>query len=205
MKIVFADDHVMIREALKPFLMRLHETVEVHEAGCMTEVLAHLDRIQPALVLLDLNMPGMNGTQGIAQVKKRKPAAKCAILSASNDRQTALDSMAAGADGFIPKHLSGAAMVSALQLILAGERFIPSILFQAPEHGQTDDPLSAYRLTHRENDILMLLKDGLSNKSIANRLGVSDVTVKTHLGNAFRKLGVQNRMQAIRLLLARPD
>lgn len=203
MKIVFADDHVMIREALKPFLLRLHESAEVYEAGAMAEVLGHLDRINPALVLLDLTMPGMNGMQGIAQVKRRKPTAKCAILSAANDRQTAMEAIAAGADGFIPKQLSGAAMVSALQLIMAGERFIPSLLFQAPEHGRGDDALSAYNLTHRENDILVLLKDGLSNKSIANRLGVSDVTVKTHLGNAFRKLGVQNRMQAIRLLLAR--
>lgn len=201
MNILFADDHVMVREALRPFLLRLDDGVEIHEAGSMVEVMRELDRARPGLVVLDLRMPGMNGMAGIRQVKAHSPAAKCAILSAVCDKRVALDAIAAGADGFIPKQLSGGAMVSALQLIMAGETFIPSLVLQASEQTGLHRPLEGWGLTKRERDILDLLKDGLSNKGIANRLGVSDVTVKSHLGNAFRKLGINNRMQAIRLML----
>lgn len=200
MKIIFADDHVMLREALVPFLGRLDPNAEVHEAGSLAEVTVHLNRLSPDLIILDLKMPGMNGCEGIAQVRKRAPTAKCAILSAVSERQAALDAIAAGANGFIPKQLSGAAMVSALQLILAGEIFIPSLILQA-SNDPGPFPQSRGALTQREQDILRLLKEGLSNKAIANRLGVSDVTIKTHLSNAFRKIGVQNRLQAMRLLM----
>lgn len=201
MEILFADDHVMLREALRPFLLRLDQAAEVHEAGCMSEVLDHLEHGEPSLVVLDLRMPGMNGVQGIKQVKERRPAAKCAILSAICEKRVALETIAAGADGFIPKQLSGGAMVSALQLIMAGETFLPSLILQGDDDTAVAPAMADLRLTQRERDILDLLKDGLSNKGIANRLGVSDVTVKSHLGNAFRKLGVHSRMQAIRLML----
>lgn len=205
MEILFADDHVMVREALRPFLLRVDGCSEIHEAGSMAEVMSQLDRIRPDLVVLDLKMPGMNGVGGVRQVKARNPAAKCAILSAVCDRRVALDAIAAGADGFIPKQLSGGAMVSALHLILAGETFIPSLVLQSSEPMTMSRSLEGWGLTQRERDILGLLKDGLSNKGIANRLGVSDVTVKSHLGNAFRKLGIHNRMQAIRLMLDEPN
>lgn len=201
MKIIFADDHVMLREALAPFLGRLHPNAQVHEAGSLADVKEHLDRLSPDLIILDLKMPGMNGCEGITKVRKRAPDAKCAILSAVSERRVALDAIAAGANGFIPKQLSGSAMVSALQLILAGETFIPSLILRATNDVSPPPLPGVGALTQREQDILRLLKEGLSNKAIANRLGVSDVTIKTHLSNAFRKIGVQSRLQAMRLLL----
>jgi len=126
------------------------------------------------------------------------------MLSAMADREHVLEAIRLGADGFIPKHLSGAAMVSALQLVLSGERFIPAMLVDGHSGGANGESGSGEligRLTPRERDILRLLREGHPNKVIANRLDVSEVTVKSHLGNVFRKLGVQNRLQAMKLLV----
>ena len=198
MKIIFADDHVMLREALRPFLLRLDPAATIYEAGSLAEVLNHLAVIDPALVILDLMMPGMDGCMGITEVLRRRPKCRCAVLSAVAERKAALAAIAAGAKGFISKQMSGTAMVSALQLVLAGETFVPFQLF-APG-AETAPPPVAEGFTPREYEVLTLLKDGLSNKGIANRLKVSEVTVKTHLGKAFRKLGVHTRTQALRLL-----
>lgn len=200
MKIVFADDHVMLREALRPFLLRLDPAATIYEAGSLADVLNHLTTIDPALVILDLMMPGMEGYRGIAEVLRRRPKTRCAVLSAVAERKAALAAIAAGAMGFIPKQMSGAAMVSALQLILAGETFVPSLVLDPGSEVLSPPAPATDGFTPREQDVLALLKDGLSNKGIANRLKVSEVTVKTHLGKAFRKLGVHTRTQALRLL-----
>ena len=205
MRIILADDHVMIREGLRPFIERVGSEVTVLEAGTLDGALAHLATPDPVdLVILDLKMPGMNGLQGLATLKRQHPQIRCVILSALSDREHVIEAMRLGADGFIPKSLSGAAMVSALRLVLSGERFIPSALMEMGDkrrgdgHGDTD---LIGRLTPRELDILRLLREGLPNKVIASRLDVSEVTVKSHLGNVFRKLNVSNRLQAMRLMV----
>lgn len=205
MRIILADDHVMIREGLRPFVERVSDDAVVIEAGTLPEVIALLNREPADLVILDLKMPGMNGFQGLAALRQSFPSTRCVMLSAVTDRECVMEAIRLGADGFIPKHLSGATMVSALQLVLSGERFIPSTVVEtAPDNGGVGGSAASEliaRLTPRERDILLLLREGLPNKSIANRLEVSEVTVKSHLGNVFRKLGVQNRLQAMRLLV----
>jgi two-component system, NarL family, nitrate/nitrite response regulator NarL len=205
MRVILADDHVMIREGLRPFVERISVDAKVAEAGSFPEVQALLKDEPADLVILDLKMPGMNGFQGLTTLREQFPQTRCVMLSALADRDHVLEAIRLGAAGFIPKHLSGAAMVSALQLVLSGERFIPSMLVEggndpagSSERGGGD---LISRLTPRERDILRLLREGLPNKVIANRLDVSEVTVKSHLGNVFRKLGVQNRLQAMRLLV----
>jgi DNA-binding NarL/FixJ family response regulator len=206
MRVILADDHVMIREGLRPFVERLAPDIQVFEAGNMAEVVQHLRAAPADLAILDLRMPGMNGFQGLQVVKQMQPDMRCVILSALADREHVLEAIRLGADGFIPKHLSGAAMVSALQLVLSGERFVPSTLVDPS--GERHSVVSQDggnevigRLTPRERDILRLLREGLPNKVIATRLDVSEVTVKSHLGNVFRKLGVQNRLQAMRMVV----
>lgn len=204
MRIILADDHVMIREGLRPFVERIAADAIVQEAGSFPDVLELLKDGPADLVILDLKMPGMNGYQGLVTLRQMFPQMRCVMLSAMADRDHVLEAIRLGADGFIPKHLSGATMVSALQLVLSGERFIPAMLLDknsesGAEAGDGSDLIG--RLTPRERDILRLLREGLANKVIANRLEVSEVTVKSHLGNVFRKLGVQNRLQAMRLLI----
>jgi len=207
MRVILADDHVMLREGLRPFIEKISPGIIVQEAGSFTEAFALIEADSALdLLILDIKMPGMNGFQGLTTVKTKFPKIRCVILSAVADREHVLEAMRLGADGFIPKHLSGSAMVSALQLVLSGERFIPSMLMDgasgvgsAAEKSGAGDLLG--RLTPRERDILHLLREGLPNKVIAARLDVSEVTAKSHLGNMFRKLGVQNRLQAMRILV----
>lgn len=201
MRIILADDHVMIREGLRPFVERIAADAIVQEAGSLADVLEQVKDGPADLVILDLKMPGMNGFQGLVTLRQMYPQMRCVMLSASADRDHVLEAIRLGADGFIPKHLSGAAMVSALQLVVSGERFIPAILVDRNTADADDGGDLISKLTPRERDILRLLREGLPNKVIANRLDVSEVTVKSHLGNVFRKLGVQNRLQAMRLLV----
>ena len=206
MRIILADDHVMIRDGLRPFIEKLDDGVEVLDAGSLADVQKHLAAGPVDLVILDLKMPGMNGFQGLSSIKESYPSVRCVILSAVADRDHVLEAIRIGADGFIPKSLSGAAMVSALQLIMSGERFIPAMLvdYNSRRSNSVVDRLPEEmisKLTPRERDILRLLREGLPNKMIATRLEVSEVTVKSHLGNVFRKLQVQNRLQAMRMLV----
>ncbi|HLN23473.1 MAG TPA: response regulator transcription factor [Patescibacteria group bacterium] len=205
---IIADDHVMFREGMRPFLERLAPEVEILEAGSLAEVMGHLGTGGAVgLVVLDLKMPGMVGSAGIRKIKDAHPPVPIVILSAVVDRLQVVESINSGASGFIPKRLSGAAMLSALQLVLAGERFVPYLaLATDDEDGGGETPMPKHSanlsmLTRREKEILTLLKDGLSNKTIAGRLTVSEVTVKSHLCSIFRKMGVQNRVQAIRCFL----
>lgn len=104
--------------------------------------------------------------------------------------------MRAGAAGLILRQSSCATLLSAISLVLTGERYTPSRLLDGGEDSPADPSEPPSRLTTRELDILLLLKEGLSNKRIARRLAISEVTVKSHLVNIYRKLGVRNRVQA---------
>lgn len=204
MNVILADDHVMLREGLRSALQTLGREVAVHEASTLSAVMQCLERVQANLVILGLEMPGMADYGPIGQTKNMEPTAKCVVLSAKCDRQFALGAIAAGADGYIPKQMSQGAMVSALKLVMAGETYVPSMVIQAVDHGaERAERSRGGGLTRRERDVLLLLRNGMSNKAIANRLGISDVTVKTHLSQTFRKLGVHNRLQAMRLMLER--
>jgi len=204
MLILLADDHVMFREGMRPFLNSLGEGVQVLEAGTYQDVLDHLNAgAVPDLTLLDMKMPGMNGATSVAEVKLRLPDKPVVVLSGLVDRELMVNSINSGAAGYIPKKLSGAAMVSALRLILSGEKFLPVMMLSSEASNGSDDSQARAngrkdKLTRRERDILLLLKDGLPNKVIASKLSLSEVTVKSHLCSIFRKLGVSNRVQAIR-------
>ena len=206
MRILLADDHVMVRDGLRPFLMQLADNAEVFEAGTFAEMTHILDSVEGIrLALVDLRMPGMVLGSGLATLRERYPLVRVAILSAVSERRQIMEAMALGAAGYIPKQLSAQAMLSALRLIIAGERYIPAALLESssPASGAPDEPNAGVRsLTTREREILELLREGLPNKMIARRLNVSEVTVKSHLCHIFRKLGVQNRVQAARYAMS---
>lgn len=201
MRVLFADDHVMMREALRPHLERIAEDVEVVEAGSAPEVIGALDGGGAFdLVIVDLKMPGMNGLEGLREMVIRYPAMRFVVLSSSTEPETISEAMRIGAAGFIPKLMSTTQMRVALQLVLTGERFIPSALMGGDRNAPHGEGVAGIALTAREQDILPLLREGLPNKVIAERLGVGEVTVKTHVSNLLRKLNVKNRAQAIRRL-----
>ncbi len=193
MRIVIGDDHALVRDGLRPWLRQLGPDCTIVDAGSYAEVLAGIGGGDAALVIIEPRMGDMPPLAGIEAVR-RAFVGRLALLTAITDPALISELMARGANGFIPKRLGIDAVVSALRLILAGETFLPAsmVLGAAAAAAEARSP----GLTGREHEVLLLLREGLSNKGIARRLDISEVTVKSHLANAFRKLGVKNGVQA---------
>lgn len=199
MKILLADDHRLIRENLGEFLVQLEPDVQVLEAGDFQE--AHdLAASDPGidLAILDLVMPGMNGLEGLAKLRKIIPDVPIVIMSGVASRIQAVQVLDHGAAGFIPKTIGGQAMLSALRLVLSGEKYLPEMVLgvSQEETYEFGAEQSGAKLTKREREVLAHLVEGASNKLIARHLEIREVTVKVHLQSVFRKLGVSNRTQA---------
>lgn len=207
MQILLADDHAMVREALLPFVNRVADDVTVIEAETLHDAVRLAKEADDlGLIILDLMMPGMDGVTGLKRIHTLFPDVPKVILSGSVNTQTIMRTIKNGAAGFIPKTYGGQALISALKLVLSGERYIPSSVFLGDGDTQSADGgasaiLGDAILTASERETMDLLKEGNSNKEIARTLDVQEVTIKKRLGRIYRKLGVSNRTQATRAIL----
>ncbi len=193
MKILEADDHPLVRAGIRHIISQFEEPVEFLEAGSLDEALTLAEQHPDLdLVLLDLSMPGMNGFAGYYRLEDSYPALPIAILSASENPQDVRTAIEAGAAGYIPKSSSPELMLTALRLILAGEVYVPGKLLQQPD--MRNDPVPD-ALTKRQQEVLDWIVEGLSNKLIADRLNITEKTVKQHITTIFRVYGVTNRTQ----------
>jgi DNA-binding NarL/FixJ family response regulator len=169
------------------------------EAGDLGEALTLAAQHPDAdLMLLDLNMPGMNGAAGIRRVAENHPQLPVIVLSASETRESVREVIAAGALGFIPKSSSSAVMQLAIRLVLSGGVYLPAqlLMTEAPstsDRAGHDEPV---KLTGRQSDVLRLLAAGMSNKQICRELDLGESTVKVHIAAIFRALDVGNRTEA---------
>ncbi|NBO21174.1 MAG: DNA-binding response regulator [Rhodobacteraceae bacterium] len=192
MRILLADDHDLVRETLAAFLVSEGMT-EVRSVPSLPRALEALEQDPDFdLILLDYNMPGMNGFEGLAAAKAAVPDKPVAIISGATQRDLAEAALRAGAAGFVPKTLSSRAMVAAVHVMATGEVFAPVTLLQSEIHSV--EGLSA--LTRRETDVLRGICEGKSNKEIARDLDLQEVTVKLHVKTLSRKLGAKNRTHA---------
>ncbi|HIJ61320.1 MAG TPA: response regulator transcription factor [Rhodospirillaceae bacterium] len=204
MQILVADDHNLVRDGLKPFLYELDPDAKILDAANFDDALTQAKTAsQLGLVLLDLKMPGMNGLQGVEVMRRLHPTVPVVILSGHVERNEVLAAVRAGAAGYIPKTISGTALTNALRLVLAGESYLPpSILLDSGpvERKAAMTPLSS--LSVREREILGYLIEGETNKEIARRLDLQEITIKIHLRNVYRKIGAVNRAQAVRIAMS---
>jgi len=206
MKAIVVDDHPLIQEAVSNVLRRLETNADIALAGdCERAFEIAGTGPEPDLVLLDLNLPGLSGIAALKVWRKRFPGVPVIVLSATADQQTVLAAIGAGAAGFIPKTSSNEVMQSAVRLVVAGGKYLPTEVLA--RSGPGDD--AAWRprqaaalstgtlgLTARQLDVLRLIAKGASNKLICRELGLAERTVKAHVTSIFRALKVTSRTQA---------
>ncbi len=216
MKFLVVDDHPLVRRAMGLTLDHVASDPMVLEAesvaSALTILAAHDDI---SLVLLDLFMPGSNGLDGIDRIRDACTA-PLAVISADEDPQTAIDALARGASGFLPKSLNEDVMRAAIGLILAGGVYVPPQVTQATSRpngaggfgggngsatragGATNrSGVGGDSLTPRQREVLDLVVEGMSNREIAERLELAEATVKVHITAILRAYGVNSRAKAI--------
>ncbi|HZG97978.1 MAG TPA: response regulator transcription factor [Nocardioidaceae bacterium] len=207
-RVLIADDQELIRSGFR-LILEAHGLDVVGEAadGAQAVELAHAQ--QPDVILMDVRMPRMDGIEATRQVARDLPEVKVLVLTTFDLDEYVYDALRAGASGFLLKDVGRADLVTAVNVVAAGEALLaPSVTkrlladfarSQPTQPGQDLEPANAsvQTLTARERDTLGLLARGLSNAQIAAELVVSEHTVKTHVGNVFMKLGLRDRIHAV--------
>lgn len=202
MRILLIDDHVLFREGVALLLDRLTEDLELIQAGSCEEALALPQDSAPDLVLLDIGLPGISGLEGIGLLLRHFGERPIVALSSVEDSATIRQVIDAGAMGFIPKTASADVMIGALQIVLARGIYLPPAAFLATTTNPIPQASRAVRpadlgLTQRQTDVLYLVLQGHSIKSICRQIDLAESTVKTHVGAVLRALRVTTRTQAI--------
>lgn len=202
-RILIADDHPMVRDALRSAVLYSCQATDVMEADRLDTVMQALEeRGDLDLVLLDVNMPGMNGLGGLRALRQRFPATPVVVVSAHEERRWVREAMESGAAGFIPKSTPRDAIAAALRQVLNGELYVPP---QTGDEGAgtVEDAETAEiarriaTLTAQQLRVLELLGTGKLNKEIAFDLSITETTVKAHVSAILQKLKVYSRTQAV--------
>jgi DNA-binding NarL/FixJ family response regulator len=204
-KLLVVDDHALVREGVRHTLESLSREVQVFEAKSGVEAVRLVERQSDFdLVLLDLQLPDIDGFQALTRLRERNPDLPVVILSASNERPDVVSALNMGAVGFIPKSYTRELMLNAVRLVLAGGVYIPPHVLgltgsanvearRVQEHEST----GSLGLTQRQLQVLSLLAQGKPNKIIARDLNITEPTVKSHVTQILRALKVTNRSQAV--------
>ncbi|MFA5082143.1 MAG: response regulator transcription factor [Hydrogenophilaceae bacterium] len=203
MRILFADDHPLFREGVKPVLLKLAPEVEIIEATDYPAAFEAARQFEDFdLALLDLCMPGMPGIEGVAGFRASFPHIPVGVLSATDERSSIQRLLAKGVLGYICKSSPSEVILSALRLMLAGGVYIPPTMLDN-QHGNGQTVIletgQQESLTRRQVEVLRELAKGLNNKQIALNLNVTEGTVKIHLATIFRALNVNSRTEALLL------
>ena len=194
MKILIADDHDLLRDTLVMFLQG-EGNIETVTASDFDAAMACVDTKGPFdLIMLDYNMPGMSGLNGLKKALEYNGGQRVALMSGIATKNVAEEALAIGAAGFVPKTLSAKSLVNAVRFMAMGEQYAP-IDFMTQEEDSAPNPL-AEKLSRRELQVLEGLSQGKSNKEIARDLELQEPTIKLHVKTLYRKIGAGNRTQA---------
>jgi two-component system, NarL family, response regulator LiaR len=204
-RVLVVDDHAVVREGLRAFLALQDGLEIVGEAGDGVEALQEAQRLRPDVILMDLVMPKLDGLGAMRELRERLPDCRVIVLTSFLDDDRLLPAIEAGAAGYLLKNAEPSELARAVRSAHAGEaiidptvaaRLVRAIGASTRAHSEHQDVL-----TPREREVLELIAGGRSNKRIAFELGISEKTVKTHVGHLLAKLGVADRTQAALLAL----
>jgi len=203
-KILIADDHPMMREALRTALEDEPDMQVVGEAGNGYEAIKLVEQFNPDVVLMDLLMPGMEGLETITLLLQSHPQVRILVVTSLEDEQKVLAAIQAGALGYFPKTAPRPYLLEAIRKVADGIPYLPSGIAQKlfkslremktalPGRSAVDEPL-----TSRQGDVLALLGEGRSDREIGEILHLTEATVRSHVHNILQRLGVKNRAQAV--------
>jgi len=197
-RLLVVDDHPMMRAGIGAVVGAQADMTVVAEAGDGVEALALFDQHAPDVTLMDLQMPRMNGLAAIGAIRARDPAARIIVLTTYRGDVNALRALKAGASGYLLKNTIRKDLVAAIRDVHVGKRFIAPEMALELSRRVTDEQLSP-----REMEVIGEVAAGGANKQVADRLGVSEETVKTHMKSILSKLGANDRLQAVVIAMRR--
>lgn len=200
--VLIADDHVLIREGIKQILELEEDIHVVGQAGNGEEAFEMCESLKPDIVLLDINMPKLNGIEALRKFKDMGIKSKVIILTIHEDKEYILKTIKLGANGYLLKDSTADNLLKGIRRVAAGETYIQQsvadlVSTTSDRDGNNDDSTDTISLlTTREYEVLILIAEGLNNKDIAEKLFISEKTVKNHVSNIFKKLELNDRVQA---------
>lgn len=198
-KVMLADDHVLMREGIRQ-LLEFDGSIEViAEANNGAECLEKLQQMKPQVLLLDINMPEKNGIQVLEEIKKKEIDVKVLILTVHDEIEYLIKAVDIGVDGYILKDSESAELKKAINTVVSGESYIQPKLVPSLNKRLVTRDIEREKidvLTKREMEVLIQVANGMFNKEIAISLNISERTVKNHISNIFKKIDVSDRTQA---------
>jgi len=200
-KILLVDDHTVVRSGLSKFLLVNKDFKLIGEAGDGTEAVSMAALHKPDVILMDLSMPGMDGIAATREIKKKYPQIKVIALTSFSDQNMVQGALQAGANGYLQKNVTAAELASAIRGAHEGKMTLSPEAVQALANSAAQPQIAGNTLTERELDVLRCTVEGMNNNEIAEKLVISLGTVKFHVSNIFQKLGVDSRVEAVKMAM----
>ena len=192
--VLIVDDHALLRTGVANIINQAPDLRVIAEAANGAEAVAAFERHRPDVTLLDLRMPVMEGVEAVRRIREQDPHARVIVLTTYDADEDIARALKAGAKAYILKDISADALIACIHDVLAGKTYLaPSAAAKLAER------VTRVQLTPRELATLRSMAEGKSNKEVASELGISERTVKTHLGHLFEKLGVTSRTEAVKI------
>ena len=200
-RVFLLDDHEVVRRGVHDLLDEEPDITVVGEAATVEQALVRVPALRPDVAVLDVRLPDGDGVTVCRELRSRMPELACLMLTSFDDEEALLDSIMAGASGYVLKQIQGSDLVSAVRTVARGQSLLDAsattkLMARLRGEEQKEEPDALPGLTGREREILALIGEGLTNRQIGERLYLAEKTVKNHISRLLAKLGVERRIQA---------